>query len=146
MCFEILAYDLFNRLIICPSFLKHYGFMPIVPSVLTFVVFLFLKQTLLFKTVLFIYLFLLFRAAPVAYVGSQARGLIRATAASLCHSTATPDPSHIYELHHSSCQHWILNPLNKARDQTLNVMVPNQICFCCATMDTPKTVLNVQKS
>ena len=31
-------------------------------------------------------LFYLFRAAPVAYVGSQARGLIGATAASLCHS------------------------------------------------------------
>ena len=35
----------------------------------------------------FIYcLFVLFRAAPVAYRGSQARGLIRAVAASLCHS------------------------------------------------------------
>ena len=51
---------------------------------------------------------LFFRAAPVAYGGSQARGPIRATAASLCYShsntrskphlqptpqiTATPDP------------------------------------------------------
>ena len=39
---------------------------------------------------LFIYLFMhacmLFRTAPVAYGGSQAGGLIRATSASLCHS------------------------------------------------------------
>jgi len=29
---------------------------------------------------------------------------------------ATPDPSHICELHHSSWQHWSLNPLSEARD------------------------------
>ena len=33
-----------------------------------------------------IFSFLLFKAAPVAYAGSQARGLIRATAANLHHS------------------------------------------------------------
>ena len=32
--------------------------------------------------------------------------------------TATPDPSHIFDLHHSSPQRQILNPLNEARDQT----------------------------
>ena len=37
-----------------------------------------------------------FRATPEAYGGSQARGLIRATA------TATSDPSHVCNLHHSS--------------------------------------------
>ena len=31
-------------------------------------------------------------------------------------ATAIPDPSHICDLHHSSGQHWIPNPLNKARD------------------------------
>ena len=35
---------------------------------------------------LFIYLFCLFRAAPEAHGGSQARGQIRAIAAGLCHS------------------------------------------------------------
>ena len=34
-------------------------------------------------------------------------------------ATATPDLSHIGDLHHSSQQHWILNPLREARDQTL---------------------------
>ena len=44
---------------------------------------------------LFIYLFLLFRAAPVAYRGSQVRGLIRAVAAGLrhSHSNARSEPS-----------------------------------------------------
>ena len=33
-------------------------------------------------------------------------------------ATATPDPSHICDLHHSSWQHWILNQLSEARDRT----------------------------
>ena len=33
-------------------------------------------------------------------------------------ATATPDPSRIYELHHSSPQGKILDPLSKAKDQT----------------------------
>ena len=31
-------------------------------------------------------------------------------------ATAKQDPSHICNLHHSSWQCWILNPLNEARD------------------------------
>ena len=34
----------------------------------------------------FVFFFVLFRASPLAYGGSQARGLIRGTAASLHHS------------------------------------------------------------
>ena len=56
------------------------------------------------------------RAAPAAYGGSQARGLIRAVAAGLRTATATPDPSHVCDLHHSSLQHQIPNPLSKAKD------------------------------
>ena len=40
---------------------------------------------------------------------------------------ATPDPSYICELHHSSLQRQILIPLSEARDQTHNLMVPSQI-------------------
>ena len=29
---------------------------------------------------------------------------------------ATKDPSRVCDLHHSSWQHWILNPLSEARD------------------------------
>ena len=52
-------------------------------------------------------------------------------------ATATPDLSHVCNLHHSSWQRQIINPLSKPRDQTLNLMVPSQILFCCATTGTP---------
>ena len=79
---------------------------------------------------------ILFRAAPMAYGGSQARGLIRAIAAGLHHSTAMQDSNHICDLHHRSWQHRIINPLSEARNWTLNLMVPSWICFCCAMMGT----------
>ena len=43
-------------------------------------------------------------------------------------ATATPDPSHVCDLHHSSQQCRILNPLNEARDRTRNIMVLSRIC------------------
>ena len=43
-------------------------------------------------------------------------------------ATATQDPSRVCDLHHSSRQRWIFNPLSKARDWTLNLMVHGQIC------------------
>ena len=58
--------------------------------------------------------FVLFRATPEAYGGSQARGLIGAVAT---------------DLHHSSQRRRILNPLSEARDRTRNLMVPSQIRF-----------------
>ena len=58
-----------------------------------------------------------FRSAPASQGGSQARGRIGATAA---------------------CLHPILNPLNEARDQTHNLMVPSRICFLGSTTETPK--------
>uniref|UniRef100_A0A8C3VX33 T-cell surface glycoprotein CD3 epsilon chain n=1 Tax=Catagonus wagneri TaxID=51154 RepID=A0A8C3VX33_9CETA len=39
------------------------------------------------------------------------------------------DPSRVCNLHHSSRQRWILNPLSKARDQTCNLMVPSWITY-----------------
>ena len=47
-------------------------------------------------------------------------------------ATATPDLSLVRDLHHSSRQRRILNPLSEARDRTCNLMVPSQIHFCCA--------------
>ena len=38
-------------------------------------------------------------------------------------ATAMPDPSYIFDLHHSSHQRQVLNPLSKAMDQTHNLMV-----------------------
>ena len=40
----------------------------------------------------FFFFFCFFRAAPLAYVDSQARGWVRATAASLCHNNTRLEP------------------------------------------------------
>ena len=64
---------------------------------------------------------------PMAYGGSQARGLIKAVAPAYTRATATPDPSCIYDLHRRSRQRRILNPLSKAGIQTCNLMVPSWI-------------------
>ena len=73
------------------------------------------------------FLFLSFRAAPATYIGSQARAQIGAKLQADTTATATPDLSHICDLHHSSQQRQILNPLSKARDQTCNFMLPSRI-------------------
>ena len=52
--------------------------------------------------------FLLFRAVSMAYGGSQARSPFGATAAGLHHSCSNTDPSHVFNLHHSSPQRRIL--------------------------------------
>ena len=52
-------------------------------------------------------------------------------------ATATPDPSCVCDLYHSSPQCRIPNPLSQARDWTWNLMVPSRIRFRCATMGTP---------
>ena len=52
-------------------------------------------------------------------------------------TTATQDLSCICDIHHSSWQCQIPDPLSKARDQTCILMDTSQICFCCATTGTP---------
>ena len=44
-------------------------------------------------------------------------------------ATATPDLSCVCNLHHSSWQCWILNPLSEARNQTLVLMVTSQVHY-----------------
>ena len=63
----------------------------------------------------FFCLFAIAWATPMAHKGSQARGIARR------------DPSRVCNLHHSSWQRQILNPLSKARDQTHNLIVPSWI-------------------
>ena len=54
-------------------------------------------------------------------------------------ATATRDPSHVCDQHHSSWQRQILNTLREARDRTRNLMVPRWIRFHCTTIGTPST-------
>ena len=54
-------------------------------------------------------------------------------------ATATQDLSRICNLHHSSRQHRILNPLSEVRDRTHGLMAPCRIHFRCAMAGTPNT-------
>ena len=65
---------------------------------------------------------LLFREVPSLGVESELQQPAYTTA------TATSDPGRIFDLHHSSWQHRILNPLSEARDGTRVLMVPSWIC------------------
>ena len=59
----------------------------------------------------------------------------------LAYATAIgmPDLRHVCNLHPSSRQHQILNPLSRARDRIHNLVVSSRIHFRCATTGTPKT-------
>ena len=65
---------------------------------------------------------LLFRAAPAAYGSSQARDRNGAAAPGLRHSHSHAGSELPFDLHHSSWQHRILNPLSQARDGTRLLM------------------------
>ena len=52
-------------------------------------------------------------------------------------ATATWDLSCVCDLHHSSQQRLIPDPLSEARDQTPILMDTSWICFPCATTGTP---------
>ena len=58
-------------------------------------------------------------------------------------ATATLNPSCVCDLHHSSWQCQILNPLRKAKDRTCNFMVPSQIRCHCATTETPISLFHM---
>ena len=82
---------------------------------------------------------LLFRATPVLHMEIPRLGFkLEPQLPDYATATATPDPSHVLNLHHSSGQHQILKPLSEARDRTRNPIVPSQICFCWATTGTPR--------
>ena len=76
-------------------------------------IFIFLLLSLSMQLLSF---FLLFRAAPVAYGGSQARGQIRAAAAGLHHSHSNMGSEPRLQPTAQPGQHGILNPLSRARD------------------------------
>ena len=105
-----------------PSFLLIDGF----PS-LSFIFLLpsFLSFFLFFA---FFFFFLLFGVAPAAYGKSELQ--------MPAYTMATPDPSCVCDVHHSSQQQWILNPLIKARDQAQIFMDTSQAHYYWATMGT----------
>ena len=104
-------------------------------------------QSLVFVC-LFICLFLLFRATPMAYevswLGVQPspqpqQHQIRAASATCATATAMQDPSRLSVLAWSLHRRRILNPLSKARDWTCNLMDTSQAHFHCTTAWTPSS-------
>ena len=68
---------------------------------------------------------LLFRAALAAHGSSQVKSELQLPA----YATATWDPSGVCDLHHSSWQRRIPDPLSKARNRTHILMDTNQTRF-----------------
>ena len=50
-------------------------------------------------------------------------------------ATVSPDLSHTCDLHHSSWQHCILNPLSEDKDRTLILMDTSWVCYHWSTME-----------
>ena len=53
-------------------------------------------------------------------------------------ATAMRDPSHVWNLHHSSRQRQSPDPLSEARDRIGILMDTSWICFHCTTTGAPK--------
>ena len=83
------------------------------------------------------FFFGLFRAAPMAYGGSQAWSQIRAVAASLHHSHSNARSELCRQPSPQLMAQWILNPLSEARVRTWVLMDTSQIHFYWATTGTP---------
>ena len=127
-----------NSCLVCTSLYYPY----ITTLLFAFFIFTMLKFIGHSKCYKLFFFFFLFRATPVAYGGSQARGPVRATAASLHHKHSnTMYLTCDCHLHHSSQKCQFLNPLSETRGWNCNLIVPNQICFCCVTTGTPKLVM-----
>ena len=95
--------------------------------------------------ILLYFILLLLRGAPVEMDVPRLRVQLELQLPAYTTATAAWDPSHIWDLHHSSRQSQILNPPREARDRTHNLMVTIQICFHCATMSTPQTKYFLKK-
>ena len=75
------------------------------------------------------FFFFLFRATLVAYGSPRLWVKSKLHLPAYATVIATWGPSHICNLHHSSWQCWIPDPLSKARDRTHILMDTSQICF-----------------
>ena len=84
------------------------------------------------------FVFCPFRATPMVYGGSQARGLIGAVSAGLHHSHRNARSEPRLQPTPQLTATPILNPMREARGRTYNLMFPSWICFLCTTTGTPE--------
>ena len=90
-----------------------------------------------YHVLLYLFLILCYYYYYFVFLGPQARykevpGLgVEWELSPMAYATAiaTPDSSHVYNLHHSSRQLWIRNSLSEVRDLTCVLMGTSQICF-----------------
>ena len=87
-------------------------------------------------------IFCLFRVEPMAYRSSQARGQFGGVVLAYTTATEMQDLSRVCDLHHSSWQHQILNPLSEARDQIRILMDTSLVRYHWAMMGTPEIYVN----
>jgi len=85
----------------------------------------------------FVFFFLPFRAAPATHEGPRLGVKSELWLPAYTTVTATRDPSHVCNLHHSSWQCRILNPLDEARARTHILMDTSSICYPWATTRIP---------
>ena len=76
---------------------------------------------------IFVFLGMLLRHMEVPRLGAKS---YLAVAAGLHHSHSSARSEPPLDLHHSSWQRWILNPLSEARDRSSVLMDASQVCFC----------------
>ena len=93
--------------------------------------------TLLFLFFCFLGLHLRYMEVPSLGVESELQLLAYTTA------TAKQDVSCVWDLHHSSWQLWILNPLSEARDQTCILMYSSHVRYHWAMMGPPIFTCNM---
>ena len=78
---------------------------------------------------------------PEAYGNSQAKVESELQLPAYATAMATPDLSGVLDLHCSSWQHWILNPLSEARDQIHILMDTSGLLNPPSHKGTPGTML-----
>ena len=86
---------------------------------------------------IYLFTYLLFRPIPAAYRISRLGVESELQLPAYTTATATRDPRHVCDPHHSSRQHRIPNPVNGARDWTHILMYTSPVHFHWATMGTP---------
>ena len=79
----------------------------------------------------------------MAYGGSQSGDELELQLPAYSTATAKQNLSRVCDLHHSSWECRIPNPLSEARDGTRILMDTSLILFCCATMATPAVITRV---
>ena len=87
----------------------------------------------IFYSYFFCFLGLLLQHVEVSRLGVQSELQLSAYTTAI----AVWDLSRVCNLHYSSRQCQIFNPLSEARDGTRNLMVPSRIRFRCTTTGTP---------